>query len=893
MKLRQLLLFVGVFIFTILVVRVLITSGGSINRDDIEGDDEAASPQPARRRGDARRKATVQSKHPDVDTDGVPVVIRRGGDGAKLHGGDPAASGSTGATKSDRRRSVKGARSAGRHRKTANEPLQAESVSERTGSAKGLSLRTGHKPSSPNSAGEETVNSNMQRRRRNSRRRGGEGEPAADDDNDGGRQPTTIPLDVSTPVGRLASALVEGTFNPEAAETSIFVDGGVAMPKFTEIKNFGSQPSLQQVYDNIKLRLKLPTSTDDESISERDFIVPVFGTLTTHNDFSLYLNQLYHVDTYVDKFAVVLNGASPRGELILHALEALFGKDRFYVKVNQENQGVSSGWNSIIRFTFGGAAASSTPAVEREGRSSSASNIGVVAGTDPTGSSASAAGDNPTVPTPSSVQEASPWYGDPFCIVGNADVQPKANQLGQWARDVHAKKHQIVNSRFAHFAMFAVTRFGFDELGYFDEVIFPAYAEDVEYHIRAVSRGLGLENGPFSKFGSNNAGDTYLHNHATNLGTNRKVGEQVGRWQKESYIAEKWGVNMGSTVDFQFCRPHSHPWNNKHIWHSNSWIVDPKHRSCIRNGPGGCSYNKALTKRLEQRQPQPPTVTRRARKMGAGGALEKLLEKPGYVWLHLGDEGVNFELKEKSLVRFIAGTWVENVLLSDEGGAPNGATKGEYHCGSETFAGKDPAPGKRKACQIHDPRAGAWRHAADEGNRFQLAGGGGDGVARFGTDDAVQQLLPSGQHQCAAATFKGSDPAGGSHKTCEIWAPATTAAVAPKRQSPRHLHEGAESVAASAEGDREQAALPFKKSPRNGASRMKSNRRGGERAPQKGTAKGTGKESDTRRHRQPIMFREEGLGPTTAAPTATLHALSREEGDDDNDEADAKSNVSE
>src|SRR3989338_1854203 len=80
-------------------------------------------------------------------------------------------------------------------------------------------------------------------------------------------------------------------------------------------------------------------------------------------------------------------------------------------------------------------------------------------------------------------------------FISNADWHPVPtpgvdNNLARFAEWSRTKLNLVV-SRYFHFSSFTFTRKGYNELGYFDEVIYPALAEDVEFHIKAVSKGLG------------------------------------------------------------------------------------------------------------------------------------------------------------------------------------------------------------------------------------------------------------------------------------------------------------------------------------------------------------------------------------------------------------------
>ena len=80
-----------------------------------------------------------------------------------------------------------------------------------------------------------------------------------------------------------------------------------------------------------------------------------------------------------------------------------------------------------------------------------------------------------------------------FVSLANAGWHPKPtpgvdNNMEAFAQWCRTTLHLVVN-RYFSLSSFAFARRGYLELGCYDEVLNPAPAEDVEYHIKAASKG--------------------------------------------------------------------------------------------------------------------------------------------------------------------------------------------------------------------------------------------------------------------------------------------------------------------------------------------------------------------------------------------------------------------
>lgn len=192
----------------------------------------------------------------------------------------------------------------------------------------------------------------------------------------------------------------------------------------------------------------------------------------------------------------------------------------------------------------------------------------------------------------------------PYVVISNSDIVPFPLHLGRFAQHTNRHADFLVVDRFCAFACFAYTLRGHRELGYFDETIFPAYGEDVEIHLRAVSKRLGLQNGPFGNWEKSEGREkAALHYISPNIAHDSDASKGVGRFPLEAYILLKWGVNKSGVADYQFEKPFLHPFNRSRILHNNSWIVDPEQRACLmglKEGRGAqCTFNQTLLKTLE------------------------------------------------------------------------------------------------------------------------------------------------------------------------------------------------------------------------------------------------------------------------------------------------------
>jgi hypothetical protein len=317
--------------------------------------------------------------------------------------------------------------------------------------------------------------------------------------------------------------------------------------------------TMQKAYEGVRRAMNLSDTVGlNRKKRQKAGVVPAFACPSTAVDFPIMLHLLGRgIDTGVEMFVFTINGHTAVPTIFLRAVQLALGSERIRLFVHQENAGVSRSWNNALVSAF-----ETTKDLE-------------------------------------------------FVVVSNADVVPVKGKLGLFATDTYRRyyvkdmeRDAICVNRLGHFALFLVTRLGYRKLGKFDESLFPAYGEDVEYHIRAVSAGVG---GPkhFGKTTENLVDQDFYHLHSTNLkGKLRSL-----NWNQHAmttYVQQKWGVAMGSVTDYVQAHPYRYPWGDCRIPHNNSWIFDPAYRQCLSSG-GHCHFNTGLLSQLQIPADQTPS----------------------------------------------------------------------------------------------------------------------------------------------------------------------------------------------------------------------------------------------------------------------------------------------
>ena len=318
----------------------------------------------------------------------------------------------------------------------------------------------------------------------------------------------------------------------------------------------------------------------------------------------------------------------------------------------------------------------------------------------------------------------------------------KRSHLALFAARTFRRQHNIVLHHFNGFVLFALTRFGYDMLGKFDEVAFPAYGEDVEYHLRAVSLGLGSHDGPWQRFWE---GESRYHWSAPNLGANPVLRTMIHRWDRGEYRTKKWGPGSMGFTDYAMAHPYAHPFNNPRIWHQHSWVVDPVHRNCIRSGPGNCRYNEALTKSLERASSPPERPYRGS-------------------WTLLCPEDGTFSLQETSLVRLVVRSVVEETAERPDA----------FQCRSVRPSTPGPVVTQLVRCEVQYGRGNTSVEVFSRGHRVTLDERvlSVETVIRWVFDTFVSQYFTAGgPYSCTVKQFQERDPFPGRVKQWEVNGP--------------------------------------------------------------------------------------------------------------------------
>ena len=172
----------------------------------------------------------------------------------------------------------------------------------------------------------------------------------------------------------------------------------------------------------------------------------------------------------------------------------------------------------------------------------------------------------------------------------NADAVFRPGVLDCFAKQVwgvHATHGMIYGPRQDHFA-FAITQKAVNTVGLWDEVFFPGYMEDIDYHWRCCMAGLPqlITNCQFIHKGSVN-----MHKPNTGDYGNQLVRNSNG-WE---YGRAKWGHYTPGHIED--CAPPSGfktPFNIPNAPLS-LWVLDPEHRKCVMTGHGVYQHHASST----------------------------------------------------------------------------------------------------------------------------------------------------------------------------------------------------------------------------------------------------------------------------------------------------------
>ena len=315
-------------------------------------------------------------------------------------------------------------------------------------------------------------------------------------------------------------------------------------------------PSIQAAYDSVRASLYeggLP--------SRKNITVPVIGFIVTDSDFIFLIQSLAAIDTGVGKYVFVINGPQRRYHDFLLALEHLFPESVHVIK-NFRNVGVATSWNAMARIAF-----------------------------DPTSAG--------SVREPKKATSAAA-----FVLISNADILTFPLCLADFSVKTHMSSTTMLLHRFYAHACFAVTYFAIRELGYFDETIFPAYGEDIEYELRMTSKfEFTLQN--YGNYGAPFVLNQFVfaanHFGSPTVKARGPANSVIERFPRMEYLTQKWNYKGGGIDRKTTFR---HPFNNTKIHTNNSWIVDPHQRACLLGlrepaADGQCHFNMKVLSALE------------------------------------------------------------------------------------------------------------------------------------------------------------------------------------------------------------------------------------------------------------------------------------------------------
>ncbi|KAJ9467658.1 hypothetical protein DIPPA_07930 [Diplonema papillatum] len=275
--------------------------------------------------------------------------------------------------------------------------------------------------------------------------------------------------------------------------------------------------------------------------------IPFFGLMVTATDARLAKKLLEAIDVGVSFFYLIFNGPDATGAMTpaLEAARDAWGPSKIAYKHNVVNSGVSVGWNLMAEHGFN-------------------------------------------------------HMKLDFVVIGNADLVPHPGVLArylQYANAGNIQKCAVVSLH--EWAFYGLTRRGFDTLGFFDENLWPAYGEDIEYIIRGQAAGLQYCDAPNM---------TFTHEGSPNFKRDRQVAAMVHRHNNgQAYLMTKWGFDVHKRPkngQWSIVKHFMHPFNDARIPIKNCWTVDPEYRQCVQTGKGltrtvrYCAFNRQLADKL-------------------------------------------------------------------------------------------------------------------------------------------------------------------------------------------------------------------------------------------------------------------------------------------------------
>jgi hypothetical protein len=314
--------------------------------------------------------------------------------------------------------------------------------------------------------------------------------------------------------------------------------------------------------------------------ARRNATTPVYATACVGSDCHYIYEQLIHlVTTGVGHVLVMHGGERSDTALMFDTMQKLF-PGRFTLFLRPRKLGCSEAWNLLFRVGF--SRGMWTPTAPNTRTSSP----------QPSRRAANGLGEG---------LEYAGLAPPAFVFIANADWHTQNGVLEEFNRFAHTQLDKPIVLLTPGFSAYGLTWTGYTRVGSFDESIFPAYAEDVEWHIRATARGLGI----LGRYGGPDRG-AHVGSASTRDGF---VGARNPDSARQAYIRAKWGKYHDPSKPIEDTHWLRRPFDKAALDQLDalhgSWAVDLEYRRC-QNGPswsGPCTYNPDTILRLLEPSP--------------------------------------------------------------------------------------------------------------------------------------------------------------------------------------------------------------------------------------------------------------------------------------------------
>jgi hypothetical protein len=243
--------------------------------------------------------------------------------------------------------------------------------------------------------------------------------------------------------------------------------------------------------------------------------IPVIGTNTVRNP-AMLRRLVYSIDSPVQKVVIVFNSISGQQgkqdememDYVIKELQHVLGRRYIHVIRSGCNRGCAGGWNSIIHAT-----------------------------------------------------KDAPWW-----LIVNDDAAFIPGALSTLPEYINSDPDTVLFT-LTGFQVFAVTRRGFQEVGLFDENIWPAYHEDCDYILRVYLSGLKVKGAP-PEYG-NIHGDVDSGYSSTHTASKDYELRNIASHDNNArYYSMKWNVTgyCGEIEDSMFRTPFNNPARSLSNW---------------------------------------------------------------------------------------------------------------------------------------------------------------------------------------------------------------------------------------------------------------------------------------------------------------------------------------